>query len=331
MHLRFAIWAAAVGALVGPAVAQDDTARLQVIHNAPDSAVASIDIYVGDDRVVDDLSFREGTAFFDIVAEGVVDFAVTAADADDASSPLFTVAYELEPGLAYQLVATGILGDDFTLLAPGATESPSTDPDRVAVRVVQGAPDLPRSDVHANGEALFDRLVYQDVSPYLEVAPAAVTVDISTTDAAVPVGSYVIDLSGTGGEAVTILASGYLAPDEGQPALALLVVSADGSEALVQPVVTPAAIGPESSTLALSVPNPLRGAMAVQYETAAGGPVRLEVFDARGRRVAVLVEGSVPAGPQTATLDTSALSAGTYVVRLTGGAASRTRTVTVVR
>ena len=117
--------------------------------------------------------------------------------------------------------------------------------------------------------------------------------------------------------------------------------SPDGSDTFATAAPTPGAAnvgtptsgeaGPDASALGLRVASPLRGRATVRFETGVAGPARLEVFDLLGRRVAVLVDGPVTAEAQTATLDASRLAAGTYVLRLTGGAASVARTVTVVR
>lgn len=77
-------------------------------------------------------------------------------------------------------------------------------------------------------------------------------------------------------------------------------------------------------------PNPSRGALNVRYRGLAGTAVRIELFDAAGRRVASLVDGVQPDGEQTTSFDTSSLSAGTYYVRFTGGNATVTRPVSVL-
>ena len=117
--------------------------------------------------------------------------------------------------------------------------------------------------------------------------------------------------------------------------------SPDGSETFVTAAPTPGAAnalgstptegGPGASALSLQVTTPLRGSATVRFETGGAGPARLEVFDLLGRRVSTLVDGPVAAGPQTATFDARGLPSGTYLVRLTGGEASVTQTVTVVR
>ncbi|WP_412060216.1 hypothetical protein [Rubrivirga sp. IMCC45206] len=89
---------------------------------------------------------------------------------------------------------------------------------------------------------------------------------------------------------------------------------------------------PSPTGLALAVgPNPARGAATVRYTVASGGPVRLRVLDVLGREVAVLASGPRPPGDHTASLDTSRLAAGLYLVVLDADGARLARTLTIAR
>jgi hypothetical protein len=101
----------------------------------------------------------------------------------------------------------------------------------------------------------------------------------------------------------------------------------DGSpdEVLVlqnQPVAAEPGAPPSDAALALypPSPNPMTGAATLRYDLPTAGRVRLAVYDALGREVAVLVDGDRPAGAHEAALNASALAPGTYVVRLAAGA-----------
>lgn len=87
---------------------------------------------------------------------------------------------------------------------------------------------------------------------------------------------------------------------------------------------------PETS-LTLRVANPIRSASTVSFSLPTAGLARVDLYDALGRRVAVIAEGDMSAGDKTATLDAAALAAGVYVLRLQAGADVVTRTLTVVR
>jgi hypothetical protein len=73
---------------------------------------------------------------------------------------------------------------------------------------------------------------------------------------------------------------------------------------------------PGVAGLEFAFPNPFRGSTTIRYELSAATAVHLAVYDALGREVAVLREGTVPAGRHEVTLDAADLATGTYVVAL---------------
>jgi WD40 repeat protein len=96
--------------------------------------------------------------------------------------------------------------------------------------------------------------------------------------------------------------------------------AATGFEASVE------ATGPGGYALTGAGPNPFRTATALALTVAEGQAVRAEVFDALGRRVAVLHDGPVEAGvPVRLALDGAALAPGAYVVRVVGETFSTAR------
>lgn len=95
---------------------------------------------------------------------------------------------------------------------------------------------------------------------------------------------------------------------------------------------TPAEGGPEAATFALSVgPNPVQATAAVRFSLDRAQDVRVALYDVLGREVAVVADGSLGAGAQTARLDVTGLPAGLYVLRLDGEDAAVARTISVVR
>lgn len=78
-------------------------------------------------------------------------------------------------------------------------------------------------------------------------------------------------------------------------------------------------------------PNPSRGAARVQVDLPSPARVRLVVYDALGREVAVALDEERPAGRHTVALATDVLATGVYVVRLVAGHELATQQLTVVR
>lgn len=90
---------------------------------------------------------------------------------------------------------------------------------------------------------------------------------------------------------------------------------------------------PETSTLAQNYPNPFNPSTEIVYYLDESGPVRLEVFDMAGKRIATLVEAVLPQGEHRARFDAGGLPTGTYIYRLAigNGAQTLTKTMTLVR
>jgi hypothetical protein len=77
-------------------------------------------------------------------------------------------------------------------------------------------------------------------------------------------------------------------------------------------------------------PNPVGSDGTVRFHLGGPGDATVEVFDALGRRVAVVAEGPFAAGDHQVSWSTAGLSGGTYVVRLRVGDTTATRTVSVM-
>ena len=78
-------------------------------------------------------------------------------------------------------------------------------------------------------------------------------------------------------------------------------------------------------------PNPSRAEARVAYTLPRAGAIRLAVYDALGREVAVLADGLHGAGAHEAVLDGAALAPGVYVVVLEGEGARATAKLTILR
>jgi endonuclease/exonuclease/phosphatase family metal-dependent hydrolase len=85
---------------------------------------------------------------------------------------------------------------------------------------------------------------------------------------------------------------------------------------------------PTAFALEAPYPNPFRTETTVTYALPRAATVRLEAFDALGRRVALLAEGARAAGTYEATFSAGALPPGLYLVRLTASGPDGEQTAT---
>ena len=88
---------------------------------------------------------------------------------------------------------------------------------------------------------------------------------------------------------------------------------------------------PAALTLSTPFPNPTRSAVALQVGLPEPGRVRVAVYDALGREVAVALDGERGAGWHAVRWGGAGLAAGVYVVRVEAGGQARTQALTVVR
>ena len=93
---------------------------------------------------------------------------------------------------------------------------------------------------------------------------------------------------------------------------------------------------PRELALEIAGANPFRGATSLSYAIPRRAEVRIDVYDASGRRVRTLVQGAREAGRYVTSLDVrergqAALDAGVYFVSLSASGEKRTKTVIALR
>ncbi len=88
---------------------------------------------------------------------------------------------------------------------------------------------------------------------------------------------------------------------------------------------------PNAISLKQNYPNPFNPSTAIEYELSRSEHVRLEVFDAMGRSVAVLTDGMRTLGQHSVRFDGRILPSGLYVYRLQAGTETLVRKMMLVR
>ncbi|MBK8557281.1 MAG: DUF4397 domain-containing protein [Lewinellaceae bacterium] len=187
------------------------TARLQIIHNAPDPTV---DIYVNGILLLNDFSFRTATPFSDVPAGIPLSIAIAPGNSMSVADAIATYPGTFENGKTYAVTASGVVGDPttpFTLLTDDMAQEIASAPDKVAIQVTHGSPDAPAVDVAVRtGGTLVANLAYGEQTGYLEVAPGVYYLDVKPAGSSTIVATFLADLSGLGGAAARVFASGFL-------------------------------------------------------------------------------------------------------------------------
>jgi len=94
---------------------------------------------------------------------------------------------------------------------------------------------------------------------------------------------------------------------------------------------TRGAVTPLTAELHANYPNPFNPATRIPFELRHSGHVKLEIFDAGGRRISTLVNAQRPAGTHRVVFDGRPLSSGVYFYRLTTERHAVTRKMLLVK
>lgn len=293
----------------------NQTARVKVIHNAADLAAQEVDVYLNGEILLDNFAFRTATPFIDAPANQEISIDIAPGDSESVTESIYNLTTTLESNESYILIANGIISpqgyepnQEFELYVYAMAREMAMEMGNTDVLVFHGATDAPTVDVVAVGAGtIVDDIMYGNFDGYLELATDDYTLNVTTSDGATVVASYQapLEMLELEGEALTVLASGFLNPGANSdgPEFGLWAVTASGEE-LIQ---LPLALSTQNfnNNNAVLFPNP---ATSVINVSAAAQDVQYNMFDLSGRQVVPQANGN--------TIDVSSLQEGVYILQL---------------
>lgn len=201
-------------------------ARLQVIHNAADPIAASVDVYLNGSLALDNFGFRTATPFIDVPAGVEINIGIAPGNSGSVNDTIKNFAVTFENGKTYVGVANGVLDPSqftanpdgrniaFTIFAKDGIREAGMSQNKVDFVVLHGSTDAPTVDVIARNVAtLVDNAAYGDFTDYIQVPAGSYILDITPgDDNNTIVASFEAELSGLGGGAAVVFASGFLNP-----------------------------------------------------------------------------------------------------------------------
>jgi hypothetical protein len=202
-------------------------ARLQVIHNSPSPTV---DIYANGGLLLDNFAFRTASEFIFVDAGVEINIGVALDNSTSVADTLVNFPVTFENGKAYVVAADGIVGDTdfpFTLHVNDMAQEAASDTESVAFAALHGSPGAPNVDIDIRTVGnIIEDLPYGSYTGYLEAEPGLYYLDVRAAGSPDIVATFEADLSGLGGGAATVFASGILG---GDPAFGLFAALPDGT------------------------------------------------------------------------------------------------------
>ncbi len=353
----FGLFAALANGTVVAFPAYQATARLQVIHNAADPAASVVDVYVNDGAtpLIDNFAFRTATPFIDVPAGVQLNLQIAPGNSSSSAQAIATIPVTLEANQTYVAIANGILGSGFAANPDGEDIGFKLFPvdgvleegrSRLGVNLIvfHGATDAPTVDVFARlGNFTYravNDLTYGEFSNYKFFFARNYTLTVTPGNSTTGVASFTADLSGLGGGAAVVFASGFLNPaaNNNGPAFGLYAALPNGA-VVALPAVAPSAIVaiadeeeltegkieelergatalPTDFALSQNYPNPFNPTTTISFALPKSSPVTLSVYNILGQEVARLVDGPMAAGAHQVTFDAANMASGIYFYRL---------------
>ena len=231
------------------------TARVQVIHNSADTAVEVVDVWLNQTLLLDNLTFRTASPFIDAPADEQFTISIKGPDSQDPYNPIFSHNYKLTEGETYILVAEGIVSASgynpatpFDIAVYPTGRETATIPDRTDLLVHHGSTDAPTIDVVEVGlgaGTLVDDLMYSEFHSYLELPTIDYILEIRDETGTIKLASFRAPLETLGleGEAISVIASGFLDPasNSNGPEFGLWAALASGGALVELPPYVPSA------------------------------------------------------------------------------------------
>jgi hypothetical protein len=352
----FGLFAALPDGQVVELPAEEQTARLQVIHNAADPAASVVDIYVNDQLFLDDFAFRTATPFVDVPGGVDLNIGVAPGNSSGPEDIIASFLVNLENNQTYVAIANGVLDpDDFAVNPDGESIAFNLYP-RSDIReqarwrwftdliVFHGATDAPTVDVMIRGfnfRPLFDDLKYGEFSRYRTLFPFNYTLDITPgDDNSTVVASFEADLHALRGLSAVVFASGFLNPGQNQNGapFGLFAALPDGQVAELPAIdddgfiaVTRIDVTPDRFELNQNYPNPFNPTTTIAYSLAEPAQVSLKVYDMLGREVATLVDEYKEAGEHRVEFNATGIPSGVYFYKINAGSLTETKKMTLLK
>jgi hypothetical protein len=343
---------------------------VQIINNCPDPSVASIDVYVDDAKVAEDLTFKTATPFVDGLGQPVILVGPTSkvdvvdgADADN-SNPLHSETLLLTQAQPTLIEVIGVVdpgqfdpnpdGRDISLdlLIFEGYKAAAANPLTTELMAVHAAPNVgaidlvvrAQHDVPGVGLILFSALAYGETRDYIVLQPVVATLDIVESGTSNVIESYSATLGLIVGAAAVGNAGGIYTPipksagdTVAQPAthegLSLFGVVASGFVFELNHASRTNVDSPRSSAVVLGqpYPNPFNPTTTIPLLLDRSDRISLKVFDLQGRLVRTLLDGPLAEGRHDVPFFGADLSSGTYLLQLRSTQGATSRTMTLLK
>ena len=307
---------------------QGGFARIQYIQNI---AGTSVDVYVDDNKVLDDFAFQSATGF-GVMAGGKHTIHIVAATDADNSNPILSEELTVYHEQRYNVIVHGDASNMSLALKDGVHAESSKDGE-MEFFLVHGAPELGQVDIRlldpTNDNAvvalLANNISFDDVGTYLNLDPGGFNFEISTSNNDRQIDVFRLELQEYRDLTFVLNLSG--AGKSSAEGVTMMGVNTDGGTFFPQ-VITATEDDveiPEEFALQGNYPNPFNPSTKIQFDLPEAAQVSIQIIDMLGRSVMTVPAQELEAGVnRNIEVNASRLASGTYLYRVIAIGASDT-------
>jgi hypothetical protein len=314
---------------------------VQVIHNAPDPAADTVDVYLDGVRAIPGFAFRTATPFIPVLSNVNHTIAVAPNHSTSVSQALATFNnINLLPDSNYVVTASGVVGTGFaanpegistafTLLVKQGAELHAQTAGNFDFFVIHGSPDAPTVDVRVeqNNALIVTDASYKAQTAYLGVPAGSYVLDVQDSTGTTTLARYDAPLAAFTDSSAVVLASGFLDPaaNNNGPAFGLWVALPSGGNLI--PLTNATGINNISDKIGLKYyPNPTSGLLNVSFNSPSAATIN--ITDLSGNVVKAMTGNQ---GNNTLAINVNDLSDGMYIMHLVTSAGSTNEKFTLIK
>jgi hypothetical protein len=301
--------------------------KVQVFHNSPDPAAASVDIWLSTggsfSKALSNFEFRKATGFIELPALTDISIGVAPAGSQSSDDIIYTEAIgSVHGGMVLAAVATGVLTPDsfaanpnnkpteFKIAIVSVEEKPEV-PGKVLLNAFHGATDAPAVDVKVkDGPVVFGNLIYSQPASNINVHvdPTNYVLEVVPAGASTVFAAYNAPLTGFRDSALFIVASGFLNPatNKNGAAFGLFAITTSGNVIELPAATTTGIRKNAANAVAVNIfPNPATSIVNINADAVINNVL---LQDIQGKTFNVALNNN--------TIDVSGLNKGMYILTL---------------
>ena len=304
------------------------TTRVQFINNSADSLMRLVKVTMNGDLKKDSLGFRKATPFI--------------STADDST---YTVLFQsiINPAKTVSITKTLMAGKKYVFVLNGVTNDTGfvKNPDSLSTQLsivfidqstltlpainqttlafVNGGTDAPAFDLYSN-DTLNTLLADNDSLNHtmgVTLQDTLVKLKLKTEDGAFTISTFLFSLSGLGGQIVTAITSGFLAPGSNQngPNFSVYMVDTLGNVISAQNV---SLVHNRNNFVEkiLIYPNPANDFIHLKYSLSQSSVLKYNIFNMNGEIVQNNTIGQIAKGDNEQLITLQSLPSGIYFLQL---------------